>query len=64
MLQNIEAGGEEVAREFGRTLDKYDGDIVVSQEVIDAAGAKLSRQVKDDIRWSLDRVPRICREAA
>lgn len=56
ILQNIEAGGEEVAREYGRTLDKFDGDIVVSQEVIDAAGAKLSQQVKDDIRWSLDRV--------
>jgi sulfopropanediol 3-dehydrogenase len=56
ILQKIEAGGEETARDYGRTLDGYEGEIVVSEDVVKAAGDLLSQQVKDDIQWSVDRV--------
>ena len=56
MLAQIEAGGEEVARAFGEKLDGYTGDIVVSPEAIEAASAKVPGQLKDDLRFALDRV--------
>ena len=37
MLAKIEAGGEEVALAYGRDLDGYAGDAIVSDEVIAAA---------------------------
>ena len=56
MLVDIEAGGEEKAIEYANKLDNYTGNIVVSGEEIEAATAKISQQVKDDIQFSYDRV--------
>ena len=56
MLSEIEAGGEEKAIEYASQLDNYNGDIVVSDAEIEAAAAKLSQQVKDDIQFAYDRV--------
>ena len=56
MLARIEAKGEEAAIAYGRELDGYTGDIVVSADVIAAAGDQVSQQLKDDIRFSFDRV--------
>ena len=56
MLARIESEGEEAAIAYGRELDGYTGDIVVSADVIAAAGDKVSQQLKDDIRFSFDRV--------
>ena len=56
MLEDIEAGGEEKAIEYANKLDNYTGNIVVSGEEIEAATAKISQQVKDDIQFSYDRV--------
>jgi sulfopropanediol 3-dehydrogenase len=56
MLAEIEAGGEARCAEYAKQLDNYTGNIVVSDEEIAAAGAQLSQQVKDDIRFSYDRV--------
>jgi len=56
MLTEIEAGGEERAREYGRTLDKYEGNIVVSRETIEAASQKVSQKLKDDIAFAHERV--------
>ena len=39
MLAKIEAGGEEVALAYGRDLDGYSGDVIVSDEMIAAAAA-------------------------
>ena len=58
MLSAIEAGGEEKAREYAAKLDKFDGNIVVMQDEIDAATASLSQQVKDDIQFAHERVSR------
>lgn len=56
MLAKIESEGESAAVTYGRELDGYDGDIVVPADVIAAAGDKISQQLKDDIRFSYDRV--------
>ena len=56
MLSDIEAGGEEKAIEYAEKLDNYTGNIIVTEEEIAAASAKVSQQVKDDIQFSYDRV--------
>ncbi|MGB1309740.1 MAG: histidinol dehydrogenase, partial [Leucothrix sp.] len=56
MLKEIEAGGEARCEEYAKQLDNYEGNIVVTQEEIEAAGNSLSQQVKDDIRFAYDRV--------
>jgi len=56
MLSEIEEGGEDKAREYGVKLDKWDGEIVVSKESIEAAAAKVPQQLKDDLRFAYDRV--------
>ena len=56
MLATIEAGGAEAALEYGRKLDGYSGNAVVSAEQIAAAADAVSPQLKDDIQFSLDRV--------
>ena len=56
MLLDIEAGGEEKAIEYAAKLDKYTGNVVVTEEEIEAAPAKYTQQVKDDIQFAYDRV--------
>ncbi len=56
MLAEIEAGGEDVARSYGEKLDKYSGEIIATEEAIAAADAKLTEQLKDDIRFAHERV--------
>ena len=56
MLAKIEAGGEAAALAYGRDLDGYDGDAIVSTEQIEEAGKTVSDQLKDDIKFSFDRV--------
>lgn len=56
MLAEIEAGGEDVARAYGEKLDKYSGEIVATEEAIAAADAKLTVQLKDDIKFAHERV--------
>ena len=56
MLAEIEAGGEDVARAYGEKLDGYTGEIIATEEAIAAADAKLSDQLKDDIKFAHERV--------
>ena len=56
MLKEIEAGGEDRCIEYAKQLDGYEGNIVVTEEEIAAAGERLSQQVKDDIKFAYDRV--------
>ena len=56
MLKEIEEGGEARCAEYAKQLDGYEGNIVVTQDEIDAAGEAISQQVKDDIRFAYDRV--------
>jgi sulfopropanediol 3-dehydrogenase len=56
MLTKIEAGGEAAALDYGRDLDGYNGDAIVSLEMIENAGKTVSDQLKDDIKFAYDRV--------
>ncbi|MBV6658277.1 MAG: histidinol dehydrogenase [Devosiaceae bacterium] len=58
MLEKIEAGGDAVAADYCRTLDKWDGPIVVEREAIDAAIARVPERLKDDIRFAHDNIRR------
>lgn len=56
ILDEIEAGGEEAAKEYAAKFDKYDGNVVLTRDEIDAATEGLSQKVKDDIRFARDNV--------
>ncbi len=56
MLTEIEGGGEDVARAYGEKLDGYSGEIIATEEAIAAADARLSGQLKDDIKFAYERV--------
>ena len=56
MLERLESEGEEAAMAYAKELDGYEGDAIVTKEQIEAAGDKVSAQLKDDIQFSLDRV--------
>lgn len=58
MLAEIAAGGEAVARDYARKLDKWSGDIIVSPEDRAAAAALVPEKLKADIRFAHDNIRR------
>ena len=56
ILDDIEKGGEEAARRYAEKFDKYDGNIILTRDEIDAATKSLSQRIKDDIRFARDNV--------
>lgn len=58
ILDDIEAGGDVAARKYAEKFDRYAGNLVLTRAEIDAAAAKVSPQVKDDIRYAYDNVRR------
>ena len=58
ILDEIEAGGEEATRRFAARFDRYDGEIVISPEMREAAAGKVDQKLKDDIRFARDNVRR------
>ncbi|MEM1050277.1 MAG: histidinol dehydrogenase [Pseudomonadota bacterium] len=52
ILDEIEAGGDEKALEYAAKFDKYDGEILLSAEAIDAAIAKVPEKLRRDIEFS------------
>ncbi|MGD2171901.1 MAG: histidinol dehydrogenase [Gammaproteobacteria bacterium] len=56
MLEDIEQGGEDKAREYAHKLDGWDKEIVISPEEIEAAIAQVPEQAKHDIQFSHQRV--------
>ena len=58
ILDAIEAGGEDAARSYAQEFDRWDGQIVVSAEARAEAADKVSRKLKDDIRFARDNVRR------
>ncbi|MEM7696200.1 MAG: histidinol dehydrogenase [Pseudomonadota bacterium] len=61
ILAEIEAGGEEAARAYAKTFDKYDGNIVLTREEITAAAAKVPDTLKADIAFAADNVRRFAK---
>ncbi len=58
ILNDIEAGGDDAAREYAAKFDKYEGNIILSQDDIDAAAALVSDRLKADIRFAAANVRR------
>ena len=58
MLDEIEAGGEDVARQYAAHFDQYDGALLLGEEDIAAASAQVSQKLKDDIAFAHDNVRR------
>jgi sulfopropanediol 3-dehydrogenase len=62
ILNDIETGGDAVALEYAAKFDKYEGNIILTQEEIDAACKLVPEKVKDDIRFSHDNVRRFAEQ--
>lgn len=58
ILDDIEAGGETVARRYAAQFDKYEGDILMTREQIEAASAQISDKLKHDIGLAHNNVKR------
>ena len=56
MLSNIEKNGESAVLEYAKTLDKWTGDVVLSQVEIDRILAEVPSQVKKDIDFAVKQV--------
>jgi sulfopropanediol 3-dehydrogenase len=56
MLREIESGREAAARDYAKRLDGWEGEIVVSREMIAKTANRLSETLKDDIRFAYERV--------
>ena len=58
ILDDIEAGGETVARQYADRFDRYAGNLVLDPHEIEAAAERLPQRLKDDIRFAHDNVRR------
>ena len=58
ILNDIEAGGDAKALEYAAKFDRYDGNVLLTQEEIDAAIAQVPEKVKRDIEFAHDNVKR------
>ncbi|HTU53713.1 MAG TPA: histidinol dehydrogenase, partial [Acetobacteraceae bacterium] len=58
MLAEIEAGGEAAVRDYARTLDGWDGPILVEAEEIARAKASVPEAVQADIGFAINNVRR------
>ena len=58
ILSDIEAGGEDVARKYAARFDKYEGNIVLTADEIEAAAALVPDRLKADIQFAHDNVRR------
>ena len=58
ILDDIEAGGDAKAMEYAAKFDRYEGNVILTQEEIDAAIALVPEKLKADIRFAHDNVKR------
>jgi len=56
MLREIEAGGEQKARDYARRLDDWTGPIVVPSATVEAAAARVPIRIQKDIRFAYEQV--------
>ena len=56
VLNEIESKRDEGIKEISRKFDKYEGDVIISQEKIEEVLKSLDQKVKDDVQFSYDRV--------
>ncbi|MCG6883760.1 MAG: histidinol dehydrogenase [Silicimonas sp.] len=58
ILADIEARGDDAALEYAAKFDGYEGNVILTQEDIDAAIAAVPERLKADIRFAADNVRR------
>lgn len=58
MLAVLEKGGEGAARDYNRTLDGWEGEVVVSPRTLARAEALVPERLKADIRFAHDNIRR------
>lgn len=58
ILADIEQGGDAKALEYAAKFDRYNGNVLLTQEEIDAAIALVPEKLKADIRFAHDNVRR------
>ena len=58
ILDDIEAGGDDKALEYAAKFDKYEGNVLLTAEEIEAASALVPEKLKRDIQFAHDNVKR------
>jgi len=58
ILSDIEQGGDAKALEYAAKFDKYQGNVMLTQDEIEAAAARVPEKIKADIRFSHANVKR------
>lgn len=58
ILSDIEEGGEKTALEYAAKFDRYQGNVQLTEDEIEAACAKVPQKLKDDILFAYDNVRR------
>ena len=58
ILNDIEAGGDAKAMEYAAKFDKYEGNVILTEEEIAAAEALVPQKLKEDIQFAHDNVRR------
>lgn len=58
ILKDIEAGGDAKAVEYAAKFNRYDGNVLLSADEIEAAIALVPEKLKADIRFAHDNVKR------
>lgn len=56
MLAEIEKNGESAVRAYAKKLDKWDGDLIVSKELLAENAASVPEQIKKDIDFAIEQV--------
>ena len=58
ILSDIEDGGDAKALEYAAKFDKYDGNVMLTEQEIAAASALVPQKLKEDIQFAHDNVKR------
>ncbi|ASJ75262.1 histidinol dehydrogenase [Granulosicoccus antarcticus] len=58
ILSDIEAGGDEAALRYAEKFDRYEGNVLLTEEEIAAASDAVPQQLKEDIIFAHDNVRR------
>jgi sulfopropanediol 3-dehydrogenase len=61
ILHDIENGGDEKALEYASKFDKYEGEVILSKNAIEAAAELVPEKMKQDIEFAHSNVERFAR---
>lgn len=61
ILTKLEQEGEPAALQLARELDRWEGDVVLTEDQIDAACARVPQNLKDDIAWAHENIERFAK---